>query len=185
MLEDDLSNIVISQEDLKLRTAALGAEITAAYASVSELTVLCVTNGAVVFAADLIRSIAMPMRLDCIAVSSYHGDKAHLDAAALADSMRLDIRGRHVLLIDDVVDTGRTIRRLTEALKAIKPKTLKTCVLLSKAGRREVGSDPDFVGFTIPDLFVVGYGLDFAEQYRNLPCVGTLRPSLQNPPTWQ
>lgn len=185
MPKDDLSNIVVSESALKERILSLGAEIERAYSSASELTVLCVTNGAVVFTADLIRAIHMPLCLDCISVSSYHDDEARLAPEVLARSIRLNIEGKHVLLIDDVVDTGRTLKRITKALMSLRPYSLKTCVLLSKEGRREVGKDPDFVGFTIPDLFVVGYGLDFAERYRNLPCVGVLQPDLQNPPAWQ
>jgi len=185
MFEDDLSSVVVSELDLRERVTSLGAEISEAYASIPELTVLCVTNGAVVFAADLIRSIHLSLRLDCISVTNYHCDEAGFTPQELAGSLRLDIQGRHVLLIDDVVDTGRTLRGIVSALEGLKPRSLKTCVLLSKEGRREVGEDADFIGFTIPDLFVVGYGLDFAERYRNLSCVGVLRPDLQNPPAWQ
>lgn len=185
MFEDDLSSVIVSESDLKERVASLGAEISEAYAAIPELTVLCVTNGAVVFAADLIRSIRRPLRLDCISASNYYGDETGLTSKKLADSLRLDVQGRDVLLMDDVVDTGRTLRGIISALESLKPRSLKTCVLLSKEGRREVGEDADFIGFTIPDLFVVGYGMDFAERYRNLPCVGVLRPDLQNPPAWQ
>lgn len=185
MFEDHLSSVVVSQQALKERVSSLGNDISTAYAAVPELTVLCVTNGAVVFAADLIRSIPLPLKLDCISVSNYYGEGARLTQQELARTLRLDVQGRHVLLIDDVVDTGRTLRGIVSALEGLRPASLKTSFLISKEGRREVGEDADFIGFTIPDLFVVGYGLDFAERYRNLPCIGVLRPDLQNPPAWQ
>ncbi|HEY9155107.1 MAG TPA: phosphoribosyltransferase family protein, partial [Opitutaceae bacterium] len=98
--------------------------------------------------------------------------------------LQLDISNRHVLLIDDILDTGKTLSAVVEVIRKQDPASVRTCVLLDKIGRREVEFSADFVGFEIPDRFVVGYGLDFAERYRNLPCIGILRPQLQNPPEW-
>jgi hypoxanthine phosphoribosyltransferase len=102
----------------------------------------------------------------------------------MVHSLTLDITNRHVLLIDDILDTGKTIALVAAMIRKQAPASVKTCVLLDKRGRREVEFEADFVGFRIPDKFVVGYGLDFAERYRNLPCIGVLRPHLQNPPEW-
>jgi hypoxanthine phosphoribosyltransferase len=99
-------------------------------------------------------------------------------------SLTLDIAKRHVLLIDDILDTGKTLALVTGLIRKLKPASLRVCVLLDKQGRREVPAEADFVGFKIPDKFVVGYGLDFAERYRNLPCIGVLKSELQNPPEW-
>jgi hypoxanthine phosphoribosyltransferase len=127
-----------------------------------------------------------PVRLDCIRISSYRNETKSLGKPKLVCSLTLDITNRHVLLIDDILDTGKTLSMVTGLIpQELKPAQREgTCVLLDKKGRREVDFEADFVGFEIPDKFVVGYGLDFAERYRNLPGIGVLKPSLQNPPEW-
>ncbi|HCR37227.1 MAG TPA: hypoxanthine phosphoribosyltransferase [Opitutae bacterium] len=185
MLEADLASVVVTEEMIRERIWALGAQITEDYRTKGDLTVLCVTNGAVVFAADLIRAIKMPLRLECISVSAYHDEEPALHLSELEAGIRLDLRGRHLLLMDDVIDTGRTLNRLATALAHLKPASLRTCVLISKEGRRQVNYNADYAGFEIVDQFVVGYGLDFAEQYRNLRCIGVLKSDFQNPPIWQ
>ena len=179
----DLKEIIISEPMIKRRVRKLGAEITAAYGE-EEITVVAIINGALLFASDLLREVACPVRLDCIRVSSYRNDTHSPGKPEIVHSMTIDIANRHVLLIDDILDTGKTLSVVVNLIKKLNPATVKTCVLLDKRGRREVAFEADFVGFQIPDQFVVGYGLDFAERYRNLPCIGVLKPHLQNPPEW-
>lgn len=182
---DDLHRVLVSPQQIQARVKELGREITADYCEKGELTVIAIINGAIVFAADLIRHIDMPLRLDCMRVSSYRDDTKPTAMPEVIDTVRLDIKDRHVLLIDDVMDTGRTTEHVANLLGQLDPASLKICVLLEKKGRREVETQPDYVGFVIPDEFAVGYGLDFAEQYRNLPCIGVLLPEAQNPPEWR
>ncbi len=182
---DDLHSILVTREQLAARVESMGREITDCYSDKGELTVIAIINGAIVFAADLIRHIDLPLRLDCMRVSSYRDDTRPQSEPEIIDKVRLDLKDRHVLLIDDIMDTGRTTENVVGMLRTLGPASIKVCVLLEKKGRREVDTAPDFVGFQIADEFVVGYGLDFAEQYRNLPCVGVLRPEAQNPPEWR
>jgi len=182
-LHADLETVLVSEKDIKARVKKLGAEIAAAYGD-EEITVVSIINGAILFTADLLREIPNPIRLDCIRISSYRNDTKSHGQPKLLQSLTLDITNRHVLLIDDILDTGKTFSAVAGMLGKLNPASLRTCVLLDKRGRREVDFEADFVGFQIPDKFVVGYGLDFAERYRNLPCIGVLKPSLQNPPEW-
>lgn len=183
-MEADLHTILVTEKEIQQRVRALGAEITKAYSGEEELTVVAIINGAIPFTADLIRHIDMPLRLDCMRVSSYKEGAENISDPELIDTLRLDITNRHVLLIDDILDTGKTFARVVRILKQRKPASLKLCALLQKVGRSQKTSKADFVGFRIEDDFAVGYGLDFAERYRNLRCIGTLKPELQNPPEW-
>src|SRR5882672_1360536 len=140
-----------------------------------EMVVVSLLNGTVMFLADLIRNLSLPLRLDFIGVSSC-GDATHSGELVFTKELRLDVRGRDVLLVDDILDTGKTLSRVLAKLQALKPRRIKTCVLLNKAARRVERVKTDYVGFDIPDVFVVGYGLDFAERYRNLSFVGVLHP---------
>ena len=182
-LHVDLETVLVSEKDIKRRVKKLGSELAAAYGD-EEITVVSIINGAILFTADLIREIPNPIRLDCIRISSYRNDTKSTGQPKLIQSLTLDISNRHVLLIDDILDTGKTFSAVASMLRKLNPASLRTCVLLDKRGRREVDFEADFVGFQIPDKFVVGYGLDFAERYRNLPCIGVLKPNLQNPPEW-
>lgn len=179
----DLAEILVSEAEIRQRLAALAAQIDQAYAG-QEITVIAIINGALLFAADLLRLIGRPVRLDCVRVSSYRNATTAVSEPQLRSSLTIDIENRHVLLIDDILDTGKTLAMVVDLINGMKPASVRTCVLLDKRGRREVPFDADFVGFDIPDRFVVGYGLDFAERYRNLPCIGVLKPALQNPPEW-
>ena len=165
------------------RVGALAREIKAAYGD-GEFTLISLINGAVMFTADLMRRIDNPVRLDCVRVSSYGARTKSIGTPQLISSLTLDIRGRHVLVIDDILDTGKTLKLVTGLIRELSPASLRTCVLLDKKARREVPIEADFVGFEIPDKFVVGYGLDFAERYRNLPVIGVLRADRQNPAAW-
>ncbi|MBL4576656.1 MAG: hypoxanthine phosphoribosyltransferase [Opitutaceae bacterium] len=182
-LHADLDSILITEQRLKRRLKKLGEEITEAYED-KEITAISIINGAIFFTADLLRKIHRPVRLDCIRVSSYRNHTTSKEKPQILDTLRLNVAKQHILLIDDILDTGKTLSVVAKLLKKRRPASLKTCVLLDKQGRREVDFEADFVGFKIPDNFVVGYGLDFAERYRNLPDIGILKPSLQNPPEW-
>ncbi len=185
-MKEDLASVLVSEEQIRERLGQLGDEITQTYLDegIDEISLVCVTNGAIVFAADLIRHINLYVRLDCIRVCSYQDDINPQSEPEIVDNIRLDISGTHVLLIDDILDTGRTLASILKILRGFEPASLRTCMLLDKQGRRELDHDADFIGFNIPNEFVVGYGLDFAERYRNLNCIGVLKPELQNPPEW-
>ncbi len=179
----DLETVLVSETAIKRRLKKLGADISAAYGD-EEITVVAIINGAILFTADLMRTITNPIRLDCVRISSYRNDTRSHGKPQLLHSLQLDITNRHVLLIDDILDTGKTLSVVVDLIRKQDPASVRTCVLLDKKGRREVDFEADFVGFEIPDRFVVGYGLDFAERYRNLSCIGVLKPQLQNPPEW-
>jgi len=142
-----------------------------------ELVVVSLLNGTVMFLADLIRHLSLPLRLDFIGVSSY-GAGTTSGELIFTKELRLDVRGRDVLLVDDILDTGRTMKRVLGKLRRLRPRRIRTCVLLDKPSRRVERVQADYVGFTIPDLFVIGYGLDYAERFRNLPFVGVLKPEM-------
>ncbi len=139
------------------------------------MVVVSLLNGTVMFLADLIRHLNLPLRLDFMGVSSY-GLGTESGELVFTKELRLDVRGRDVLLVDDILDTGKTMSRVLPKIQALKPRRIKICVMLDKPSRRTEDIEADYVGFEIPDLFVVGYGLDFAERYRNLPFVGVLHP---------
>ena len=172
----ELERVLITEEQIARRVRALTTELQRDFAG-RELVVVSLLSGTVMFLADLIRHLELPLRLDFIGVSSY-GSGTETGELVFTKELKLDVRGRDVLLVDDILDTGKTIRRVTEKLRLLKPRYLKTCVLLEKKARRSEKVRADYVGFQIPDLFVVGYGLDYAERYRNLPFVGVLKPEI-------
>ena len=142
-----------------------------------EMVVVALLNGTVMFLGDLIRHLSLPLRLDFIGVSSY-GAGTESGELVFTKELRLDVRGRDVLLVDDILDTGKTMHRVLEKLRLLRPRRIKTCVLLDKPERRTKKAKADYVGFVIPNVFVVGYGLDYAEKYRNLPFVGVLKQEI-------
>lgn len=180
---DDIDKVIVDEATIKGRLKELGAEISQAYEG-RDLAVIAIINGAIIFVADLIRELTIPMQLDCVRIASYRDDTKPLQEPEVIDKIRLDLKGVDVLIIDDILDSGATLSNVTKMFQAMEPASLKTCVLLDKKTTRSVAFEADFVGFRIPDEFVVGYGLDFAERYRQLPCIGVLRPELQNPPEW-
>ncbi len=186
LMKSDLSQVIVSEEEISRRIKELGGQLSELYSKkgVEEVSAICITNGSIMFAADLLRHMNLYVRMDCVRVSSYKNEDRPVTEPEIIDQIRLDLTGQHVLLIDDILDTGLTLDKVTRVLRAQKPASLHTCVLLNKKRRKAVRVTPDFVGFTVPDHFVVGYGLDFAERYRNLPCIGVLKPELQNPPNW-
>jgi len=174
-LQEDLETVLFSAGAIQARIKELAGEIEELYAG-RELTVVAIINGALVFTADLIRRIRLPLRLDCIRALSYGDSTRPVHEPKIIDSVRLDVTDRHVLLIDDILDTGNTLRTVRGEMLERSPASVRTCVLLDKKARRTVDFEADLVGFDIPDEFVVGYGLDFAEKYRHLPCIGILKP---------
>ena len=168
-----VERILITEQEIAQRVGELSRELERDFSG-RDLVVVAVLNGTVLFLADLIRQLTLPMRLDFIGVSSY-GLGTESGEMVFTKELRLDVRDRDVLLVDDILDTGKTLNRVRAKLLELKPRCLKICVLLEKAVRRVEKVKADYIGFSIPDLFVVGYGLDFAEGYRNLPFIGVLR----------
>ena len=165
--------ILIPEDRIRERVDALGVEIAADFAG-RPLTVVGVLTGCLVFLADLIRRLNHPTQIALIQASSYRGDSTTPGELVVQDQMLPDVRGKDLLLIDDILDTGRTINRLVGHLRDRGAATVKTCVLLRKVGRQVVPFEPDYTGFEIPDKFVIGYGLDFNDEYRHLPFIAVL-----------
>lgn len=176
---NELERVLIPEEALARRVKALARAIERDHRN-RDLVVVALLNGTALFLADLIRHFSLPLRLDFIGVSSY-GSGTESGELVFTKELRIDVKGRDVLLVDDILDTGRTLERVTAKLRQLKPRRLKTCVLLDKPDRRVARVQADYTGFTIPNLFVVGYGMDYAEQYRNLPFVGVLKPERYQP----
>src|SRR5688500_16271522 len=170
----DVERVLITRQQIARRVRALSMEIRRDFGG-HEMVVVSLLSGTVMFLADLIRHLSLPLRLDFIGVSSY-GAGTESGELVITKELRLDVRGRDVLLVDDILDTGKTLKRVLGKLRQLKPRNIRTCVLLEKAHRRVENVQADYVGFKIPDLFVVGYGLDYAERFRNLPFVGVLHP---------
>lgn len=172
----EIERILITDEQIARRVKSLARAIERDFRG-REMVVVSLLNGTVMFLADLIRHLNLPLRLDFIGVSSY-GSGTESGELVFTKELRLDVRGRDVLLVDDILDTGNTLSRVLPKLERLEPRRIRTCVLLDKPSRRVEKIHADHVGFAIPDLFVVGYGLDFAERYRNLPFVGVLHPHI-------
>lgn len=175
----EIQSVLISEARLARRVKALAREIERDFRG-RDLVVVALLNGTVLFLGDLIRHLNLPLRLDFIGVSSY-GAGTRPGDVVFTKELRLELRGRDVLLVDDILDTGGTLSRVLPRLKQLKPRRLRVCVLLDKPARRERVVTADYAGFTVPDVFVVGYGLDYAERYRNLPFVGVLRSEVAAP----
>lgn len=176
---NEVERILFTDRQIARRIRAMSREIERDFRG-REMVVVSVLNGTVMFLADLIRHLSLPLRLDFLGVSSY-GAGTESGDVVYTKELRLDVRGRDVLLVDDILDTGRTLSRVIPKLRALKPRRIKVCVLLDKPSRRVEKVAADYVGFAIPNVFVVGYGLDYAEKYRNLPFVGVLRPAMYGP----
>ena len=172
----EVERVLITEAQLARRVRSLAREIERDFHG-RETVVVSLLNGTVMFLADLLRHLNLPLRLDFLGVSSY-GEGLESGHLIFTKELRLDVRGRDVLLVDDILDTGRTLSRVRAKLRALQPRRLKICVLLDKPARRLENVAADYVGFTIPDEFVVGYGLDYSEKYRNLPFVGLLHPDI-------
>ena len=172
----ELQAVLIPEAQINRRVRGLTAQIQRDFAG-RDLIVVSLLNGTVMFLADLIRHLSLPLRLDFIGVSSYR-DGTESRELIFTKELRLEVRGRDVLVVDDILDTGKTLKQVLAKLRVLRPRRIKVCVLLEKRARRVEKVRAHYVGFQIPDLFVVGYGLDFAERYRNLPFVGVLRSEI-------
>ena len=164
---------LVSEKEIAARVAELGRTIARDYGS-ANLVLVGVLQGAIPFVADLMRAVALDLTIDFLRTSSYGSGTTSSGAVQLVTDLSVDITDRHVLIVDDIVDTGHTLAALIRTLEARGPRSVRTCVLLDKTGRRETPITVDYVGFTIPNVFVVGYGLDYDGLYRNLPYVATL-----------
>ena len=176
-MNKDLAYVMFTPEELKHRVREIGQQLTEEYQGKSPI-LLCIMKGSLVFTADLMREINLPCTLESITLSSYRANATRPGDLALTKPFEVDVAGRDVIVIEDILDTGRTLSYVMKLLKAENPASLKLVVLLDKPSRREAPVEADIVGFTVPDAFVVGYGLDYDQKYRNLPCIGVLKPEI-------
>ena len=176
-VEAGVGEILIGEDELQARIRALGAEISVDYHG-RELLLVGVLKGAVFFMADLMRSISVACEIDFMAISSYGAATDSSGVVRILKDLDINIEGRHVLVVEDIIDSGLTLSYLLRNLESREPASLEICALLTKPDRREVDVPVRYIGFEIPNRFVIGYGLDFAERYRNLPYVGVLRDDL-------
>jgi hypoxanthine phosphoribosyltransferase len=168
----EVEHVLIPEDRIARRVAQLARRIERDFAG-RDLVIVALLNGTIVFLADLIRHLSLPLRLDFIGLSSY-GDRTKPGALTVTKELRLNLRRRDVLVVDDILDSGQTLRHVLTRIRQLRPRRVRVCVFLEKRARRAFRVRADYVGFRIPDRFVVGYGLDYAERYRNLPFVGIL-----------
>jgi len=176
-VHNDVKEVLFSADELEKRVKELAEQITADYQG-KELLVIGVLKGANVFLADLIRHIELPLEIDFIAAASYGSSTESSGVVRLLKDLDYPIENRHVLLVEDLIDTGLTLHYLAENLKARQPASFQICTLLDKPERRKVSMEVDYKGFDIPDEFIVGYGIDFNQKYRNLSYIATLKPEV-------
>ncbi len=178
--EEGVGRILIEEDTLQARVRELGAEISSDYAG-KDLLLVGVLKGAVFFMADLMRELTIPCEIDFMAISSYGAGTDSSGVVRILKDLDLNISGRNVLVVEDIIDSGLTLSYLVRTLTARKPASVDICALLTKPERREVDVPVRYIGFEIPNEFVIGYGLDYAERYRNLPHVAVLHPDLIPP----
>ncbi len=176
-MRDDIERILISEAELKDIVTGLGEQISADYRG-KDLLMVSVLKGSIVFMADLMRAITIPCRIDFMSVSSYGQGMKSSGVVRIIKDLDNSIEGKHLLIVEDILDSGKTLHYICEILRARKPADIRICTLLDKPERREVPLAADYVGASVPNEFVVGYGLDYAEIYRNLPFVGVLKPEI-------
>ena len=180
-MRGDLERVLFDEPAIHRRLDDIAAQISNDYRE-RELTVIAVLHGSLMFVADLLRRIPLPLKLECLSVASYHGKTQTTGEVIFKQITLPDIVGRDVLILDDILDSGHTLAAIREALEMAKPQSIRVCVLLSKKKQRAREVETDYIGFEIEDEFVVGYGLDFRERYRNLPYIGVLRRELLDQP---
>ena len=175
-MNDDIKNILVSEEALKAKVAELGAQISRDYEG-RNLVLVSILKGSVVFMADLMRAVTIPCNIDFMVVSSYGGSNTTTSGLVkIIKDLDIDLKGYDLLIVEDILDSGVTLHYLMQILAARGANSIRLCTLLSKPERRKIDVNVDYLGFEIPDEFVVGYGLDYAEKYRNLPYIGILKP---------
>jgi len=179
-MQADLERVLFDEATIHRRLDELAARIAHDYRD-RELTVIAILNGSIILVADLLRRIPLPLKLDCLSVASYHGGVRPSGELIFRQVSLPDVAGRHVLILDDILDSGSTLASIRDKIAAVGALSVRTCVLLAKKRTRIREVEPDYVGFEIADEFVVGYGLDYMERYRNLPCIGVLRKGLISP----
>ncbi len=170
----DIQEVLFSEKELAMRVKELGDQLTRDYAG-KEILMIGVLRGAIIFMADLARAIQLPVAFDFMAVSSYGTSTSSTGVVRILKDLDEEIEGKHVLIVEDIIDSGLTLNYLLENLKSRNPRSIKICTLLNKPDRRKANVPVDYNGFVIPDHFVVGYGLDYAGKYRNLPFIGILK----------
>ena len=173
-MDDDVAEILISAGQLQAKTRELGQRISRDYEG-QDLLLVCVLKGAIAFLSDLMRQICIPHAIDFMAISSYGASTESSGVVRILKDLDSNIAGRNVLIVEDIIDTGRTLNYIVQMLRTRNPKSIRICSLLSKPSRREIDVLVDYVGFEIPNKFVIGYGLDFGEIYRCLPYIGVLK----------
>ncbi len=174
----DIERVIVSEEAIQTRVGELAAQLSHDYAGDDQLVIIGILKGAFVFLADLTRCLTVPHRVDFMALSSYNQTATTTGVVRIVMDLRVNIEGRHVLVVEDIIDSGYTLHYLLNVLHARQPASLKTCVLLSKPERRKIEVAVDYLGFEIPDVWVVGYGLDYADTHRTLPYIGALKPEV-------
>ena len=177
-LADDVQSVLIDETQLQQRVSGLAEQLTADYADKDDLLLICVLKGGYVFLSDLSRALSRPHEIDFMAVSSYGAGTSSSGAVQIVLDLKQPLADRHVLIVEDIIDSGRTLAYMRRNLLARGPASLRICTLLNKPERREVDVPVDYIGFDIPDEFVVGYGLDFGEIYRNLPYIAVLKSAI-------
>jgi hypoxanthine phosphoribosyltransferase len=176
-MQDDLERVLFDETAILSRLDEIAKRITDDYRD-RELTVIAVLNGSLIFMADLLRRIPLPLKLDCLSVASYHGGTKTTGEVIFKQVMLPDVEDRHILILDDILDSGLTLSAIRRRLEEANPRSVRLCVLLQKKITRAAPIEADYVGFEIGNEFVVGYGLDYMERYRNLPSIGVLRKEL-------
>ena len=178
-MEEDVEQVLLSEEQIAQRVAEMGAQISQDYAG-KDLMLVCILKGAHIFLADLVRQITLPLSYDFVAVSSYGADTKSSGVVRILKDLDESVESKHVLVVEDIVDTGLTLRLsyLLENLRSRRAASVKICTLLDKPSRRRMDVPVDYFGFKVEDRFVVGYGLDYAGKYRNLPYIGILKPEI-------
>ncbi len=174
---DDIVKVLISEQQLQQKVKELAKAITNDYQG-KNLMLICVLKGGVMFATDLMKNITIPVKIDFMAISSYGMSTTTSGVVRILKDLEAEVAGKDLLIVEDIVDSGLTLKYLKEMLLSRKPNSLKVCTILDKPEGRQVEVKADYVGFNIPDKFVVGYGLDYAEKYRNLPFIGILKPEI-------
>lgn len=176
-MHDDIEKILLDEQTIQAKVRHLAAQISEDYEG-KRPVFICILKGAAIFMADLMRELSIHATMDFMAISSYGDGVRTSGVVRILQDLDKSIEGRHVIIVEDIIDSGLTLTYLVENLRSRHPASLASCVLLDKPARREVQFRPDYVGFDVPDEFVVGYGLDFAEDYRHLPYIGVLKPNI-------